>query len=362
VVHLYTVHTTGNNGEFRRVAEVRVKLEPTDRTYTIVVSQSLAPLIGALDADRRLLSIVVLAGLLLAGCGGWFLARKSLAPVLAMSEQAHRIGAENLDQRLPVGNPRDELGRLASTFNNLLSRLSAAFSFQRQFMADASHELRTPVSVIRTATSVTLEKEQRSEDEYRNALIIIDEQVRRLTRIVEDMFRLARADAGCMTLRRQAFYLDELVDETARAARVLAAPRRVEVKLAPSPECLCYGDEDLLRQMISNLLDNAIKFAPPGGNVTLQLDQRNGSYIVSVSDNGPGIPSDAQARVFERFFRVEKVESRGTITGAMGSGAGLGLSIAKSIAEAHGGSLALENSDSNGTTFTVTLSATSSQP
>lgn len=360
VVHLYTVRTTGSNGELRRVAEVRVRLEPVDRTYTIVVSQSLTSLLGALDTDRRLLSLVVLTGLLLAGFGGWFLARKSLAPVLAMSEQAHRIGAENLDQRLAVVNPRDELGRLASTFNNLLSRLSSAFSFQRQFMADASHELRTPVSVIRTATSVTLEKEQRNEDEYRSALVIIDEQVRRLTRIVDDMFRLARADAGSLTLRRQAFYLDELLDETARAARVLGVPRKIVVRLDPLPECLCYGDEDLLRQMISNLLDNAVKFTPIGGSVTLQLDQRNGSYLVSVSDTGPGIPRDAQDRVFERFFRVEKVESKAAGSGGMGAGAGLGLSIAKSIAEAHGGSLSLERSDSTGTTFGVTLPATSS--
>ena len=359
VVHLYTIRTSGSNGEFRRVAEMRVVLEPVHRAYTIVVSQSLAPLFGALDTDRRLLAIVVLAGLLLSGFGGWFLARKSLAPVLAMSEQAHRIGAENLDQRLPVGNPRDELGKLANTFNNLLSRLSAAFSFQRQFMADASHELRTPVSVIRTATSVTLEKKQRSEEEYRSALVIIDEQVRRLTRIVEDMFRLARADAGCLTLRRQSFYLDELLAETARAARVLGASRKIGVRLDPLPECPCNGDEDLLRQMISNLLDNAVKFTPPGGNVTLNLDRRNGSYIVSVSDTGPGIPTDAQARVFERFFRVEKAEAKATCAGGLGSGAGLGLSIAKSIAEAHGGSLNLEGSDANGTTFTVTLPATS---
>jgi two-component system, OmpR family, sensor kinase len=314
-----------------------------------------------LYTDRRLLAIVVLAGLLLAGFGGWFLARKSLAPVLAMSEQAHRIGAENLDQRLPVGNPRDELGKLANTFNNLLSRLSAAFSFQRQFMADASHELRTPVSVIRTATSVTLEKEQRSEEEYRGALVIIDEQVRRLTRIVEDMFRLARADAGCLTLRRQSFYLDELLAETARAARVLGASRKIGVRLDPLPECPCNGDEDLLRQMISNLLDNAVKFTPPGGNVTLNLDRRNGSYIISVSDTGPGIPTDAQARVFERFFRVEKTEAKATCLGGLGSGAGLGLSIAKSIAEAHGGSLNLEGSNANGTTFTINLPATSSR-
>jgi two-component system OmpR family sensor kinase len=355
IVHLYTIRTIANDGEFRRVAEVRVRLQPQDRVYTIIVSQSLTSLLGALNADRRILLMVVPVGLLLAGFGGWFLARKSLAPVLAMSEQAHRIGAENLDQRLPIVNPRDELGRLAITFNNLLTRLSSAFSFQREFMADASHELRTPVHVIRTATSVTLERSHRTEDEYRDALAIIDEQVRRLTRIVDDMFQLARAEGARLTLQQHSFYLDELLNETARAARLLGAKRDIMVELPVLPESLFCGDEDLLRRMISNLLDNAIKFTPAGGKVNVNLQQKNGTYFVSVSDTGPGIPGDAQHRVFERFFRAAKGESRSNGLNGPGAGVGLGLSIAKSIAEAHGGILSLAHSDSNGSTFVAAL-------
>jgi heavy metal sensor kinase len=354
VVHLYTVRAKGGDEELRRVAAIRGTVEPTGRTYTIVVSQSLTPLLGALDTDRLILSIVVLSGLLLAGLGGWFLSRKTLAPVLAMSEQAHRIGAENLDQRLPVTNPRDELGHLASTFNNLLSRLSSAFGLQRQFMADASHELRTPVSVIRTATSVTLEKERRNEYEYRNALTIIDEQVKRLTRIVDDMFQLARADAGRLTLRERSFYLDELLAETARAAGVLGSAKGVTVRPPEMPESLCHGDEDLLRQLISNLLDNAIAFSSPGGIVALDLQANNGTYFVTVSDTGPGIPPEAQAHIFERFFRGEKGSGR-LSAGSNGAGAGLGLSIAKTIAEAHGGTLWLVRTGSTGTIFTFAL-------
>ena len=353
VVHLYTVRAKGGDLELRRVAAIRGKVAPTGQVYTVVVSQSLTPLLGALDTDRLILSSFVLAGLLLAGLGGWFLSRKTLAPVLAMSEQAHRIGAENLDQRLPVINPRDELGRLAGTFNNLLSRVSSAFALQRQFMADASHELRTPISVIRTATSVTLEKHKRNEDEYRNALAIVDEQVKRLTRIVDDMFQLARADAGRLTLQERSFYLDELLGETARAARVLAAAKSITVESPALPESLCYGDEDLLRQLVSNLLDNAVKFTPNGGCISLDLHQRNGTYLISVSDTGPGIPREARERIFERFFRVDKAGSKlGCSTGA---GAGLGLSIAKTIAEAHGGTLALERTGPHGSSFLLTL-------
>lgn len=349
--HMYTSNVEGGERELRRFTARRVKLEPPGRIYTIVVSRPLAPVLEDLDTDQRILLLAVPTGLLLAGIGGWFLIRKNLAPALAMSEQAHQIGAENLDQRLAVVNPHDELGQLASTFNGLLSRLSSAFSLQRQFMADASHELRTPVSVVRTTTSVTLEKERRSEEEYRSALVIIDEQARRLTRIVDDMFRLARADAGHLSVQMCPFYLDELVDETARAARVLGAPKEITVKTSHLKESLCYGDENLLRQMLSNLLDNAVKFNRRGGSVTLDLERKNGLYRISVSDTGPGIPLEAQARIFERFFRLEKTGASSDGTASSGTGAGLGLSIAEWVAHAHGGSLLLERSESNGSTF-----------
>jgi len=353
-VHMYTIRARGGDRELRRVAAVRVTLEPLGRAYTVSTSRSLTPLNGELARDRYVLLVAVPLGLLLAGLGGWFLSRKSLAPVLAMSEQARRIGAENIDERLPVVNPRDELGRLAGTFNALLSRLSLAFAQQRQFMADASHELRTPLSVIRTATSVTLEKERRSEDEYREALSIVDEESRRLARIVEDMFRLARADAASLTVQPGLFYLDELLGEAARAARLLGASKKVNVDIPQLPESPCFGDEDLLRQMILNLLDNAIKYTPSGGNVAVKLAQKNGSYFLSVSDTGAGIPEHAQDKVFERFFRVNKTRSRAESVGG-GAGAGLGLAIARAIAEAHYGSLRLESSGAGGSTFVASV-------
>jgi two-component system, OmpR family, sensor kinase len=351
-VHLATVRLAG--GELRRVAAIRVTLDPVGRTYTVISSRSLTPLLGELAADRMILAIAVPFGLLLAAIGGWFLARKSLEPVLTMSEQALRIGAENLEQRLTVAHPDDELGKLASAFNDLLSRLNSAFAVQRQFMADASHELRTPVSVLRTTASVTLGRPSRDEEEYRSALSIVDEQSRRLTRIVEDLFRLARADSGQLKLQKHSFFLDDLLMETARAARVLGASKDISVSLPEMSESPCEGDEDLLRQLILNLLDNAVKYTPPGGRVVVDLRREEGAFVLSVSDSGPGIPPDAQSRVFERFFRVDKPRSVSSDS-SMGGGAGLGLAIAQSIAKAHGGSLVLERSDASGSTFVAVL-------
>lgn len=346
---LYTIAPVDGR-ELRRVAAMRVTLQPVGRTYTIVTSRSLTPLLGELAADQQILAIAIPVGLLLAAMGGWYLARKSLEPVLAMAQHAHRIGAENLDQRLPVVNPRDELGQLAATFNSLLSRLSAAFTLQRQFMADASHQLRTPLSVMRLATSVTLAKHTRTEEEYRSALTTIDEQGRRLTRIVEDMFHLARADSGRLRIVDHAFYLDELLLKTTQAASVLGASKSVTLETGPMTESESHGDEELLRQMILNLLDNAVKHTDAGGTVAVGLDRTDGDYVISVRDTGTGIPFARQEHIFERFYQIDAADA---------NGAGLGLPIARSIAEAHGGSLVLERSDSSGSVFVVRLPAKS---
>jgi signal transduction histidine kinase len=272
-----------------------------------------------------------------------------------MSERARRISAENLQERLPLVNPRDELGRLAAIFNELLTRLETSFIQQRRFMADASHELRTPLYVMRTATDVTLGREHREEHEYRDALKIASEQTHRLTRIVEDMFTLARADSGSRTLDETDFYLDELITEAGRAAGVLAASKGIRLNQSDLPEMLCHGDEGLLRQMLMNLLGNAIKHTPSGGEITISVDRENGQYLISVADTGTGIPVEAQPHVFERFFRADKARSRAQD----GGGAGLGLAIARWIAEAHKGRLELKHSDMTGSVFIASLPAPS---
>lgn len=353
----FTLPSKGNDGEDGiRVAIRKVIASPENKTYLIVVSQAIDPLTEELEFLRAIFLTAVPIALLLAALGGWFLARKSLMPVVAMSESARRISAENLEQRLPVSNPRDELGRLAATFNELLTRLQGSFSQQRQFMADASHELRTPLHVMRTAAEVTLEQPRREEGEYREALSIINDQTRRLTRIVEDLFTLARADAGQRELEPRNFYLDELVAETARAAAVLAARKRVRIELDQAPETPYRGDEALLRQMLLNLLDNAVKHTPAGGQVKLHLGRTDSAHSIVVSDTGTGIPAEAQPHIFERFYRADKARTRET-NGNSNGGAGLGLSIAQWIAQAHGGSLILQHSNQTGSAFRILLPA-----
>lgn len=340
-----------------RIAAQRVTVATANKSYLIVVGEPLDSLSEDLELLRGIFLAAVPVALVLAGLSGWFLARKSLAPVAAMSGTARRISAERLEQRLPVANPRDELGQMAATFNELLARLESSFAQQRQFMADASHELRTPLHVIRTAAEVTLEQSHREEHEYREALAMVDQQARRLTRIVEDMFTLARADVfgakGQRDLERREFYLDELVAEAAGAASILAARKGVTVAVANVPDALFRGDEGMLRQMLLNLLDNAIKYTPAGGEVRAGLARHNGTYEITVADTGTGIPADSRDKVFERFYRVDKARARAEIL--QGGGAGLGLSIARWIAEAHNGSLQLKDSDQTGSTFVASL-------
>lgn len=349
-VFLYTVTEEDDADDHHRLAVRRVRIPPADTPYIILASQPLEAVEDELESLREILYFAAPAVLLLAGLGGWFLARQGLAPVAAMARSARRIGAGSLERQLPVANPRDELGQLAITFNELLARLNAAFAQQRQFMADASHELRTPLSVMSTAAGVTLKKTHRDEEEYREALRMMAEQTRRLSRIVHDMFVLARADAGSYPLQKRPLYLNDLLDEVARSGGLLASGKNITVEATNLPEAAYHGDEDLLRQMMLNLLDNAIKFTPAGGVVKLSLTRQPFEYRLSVSDTGPGIPPEAQAHIFERFYRADKARSR-----AEDGGAGLGLAIARWIAQAHDGSLELADTGHNGTTFNARL-------
>lgn len=345
-VYIYTADGRGQ----RRTAARKVRIGPTGTPFIILASQSLETVEEELGSLREALYLATPAALLLAGLGGWFLARQGLAPVAAMARSAREIGAGSLGQQLPVANPRDELGQLATAFNELLARLEAAFADQRRFMADASHELRTPLAVMNMAADVTLRKERQEEAEYREALRMMAEQAHRLIRIVDDMFTLARADSGRYPLRKGSLYLDDLLAEVARAGGLLASGKSVTVELHNLPESAFHGDEDLLRRMLLNLVGNAVKFTPSGGSVRLGLERRGDEYLLSVSDTGPGIPAEARAHVFERFYRADKSRTR-----AQDGGAGLGLPIARWIARAHDGDLELADTDGEGATFLARL-------
>ncbi len=339
---------------FRAFAKlVRVR----GRTYTITALLSLHDEEGVLERLRRTFYVSIPLSLLLASLSGYYLARKSLAPVVRMGDKAARIGAANLHERLPIANERDELGRLAHVFNDLLSRLDQSFEQQRRFMADASHELRTPVAIMRGEAEVVLSQEERTPQDYRESLTIVHDEGRRLTRIVEDLFTLARADAGQYQIKLSDFYLEELVGDSARAVRTLAAKRQVGLCYESAGELPFRGDEALIRRMIINLLDNAIKYSPAGGNVRVTCLRRGPQYVLTVADTGSGVPPEAQSHIFERFYRADKARSRTEDVdgGDAGSGAGLGLSIARWIAEVHQGQLELLRSDETGSTFVATL-------
>lgn len=327
---------------------------PKAGSYVLLSGESELDTERDVASFRRAFLLGVPIAVLLSAFGGYWLARKSLEPVVVISQTVETITSSSLERRVPVQNPGDELGLLAQTFNRLLERIELAFGQQRRFMADASHELRTPVSVAHTAADVTLDQPQRTEEEYREALQIINSQLRRLMRVVEDMFLLARADSGAAPLRWGKFYLDELLADTAKAARVLAEKNGVQVNVEPMEESLCCADESLVRQMVMILLDNAVKYSQTAGQVTIRLGKSGSNYTIQVEDKGPGIPPESQPRIFDRFYRVDAARSRASGTSG---GAGLGLSIARWVAEAHKGKLTLVSSDHSGTIFLAVLPA-----
>jgi heavy metal sensor kinase len=353
-------YSTGERSGIRyRSAAVQARVPFIDASYQVVANQTLREIDAELESLRGTFYLAVPVSLLLAAAGGYFLARKSLAPVLAIARTAESISSRNLDQRMTVHNPADELGMLAQTFNRLLERLQVTFRQQQQFMSDASHELRTPLSIALTSAQVTLNSHTRSIEELTSSLSLIEEQLKRLKRIVEDMFTLAQADAGGVQMNRDVFYLDELLDETVRAAAVLGASKGVDVRADLHVRDATFeGDEDLIRQLLLIVLENAVKYNHGGGSVQAALAAEEGSYRIRISDTGPGIAPADQRHIFDRFYRQDKARSRRDTL--HGSGAGLGLAIARWIAEMHGATIQLERSGPEGSVFAIWFPQSSS--
>jgi signal transduction histidine kinase len=317
-----------------------------DRRLVLLVGSPLSDVAREQRQARDAMLIAIPMALLLAAAGGLWLASVALRPITSMAVRASQIplsGEEDLGESDRV----DELGQLARAFNGLVARLRVALRTQRQFMADASHELRTPVSVLRSAADVTLARDHRDESEYREALSIVDGQTQRIGRLVEDMLVLARADAGGYPLRRESVYADELLDDVCCTVQGPAVARRITLRRTGATEVPLHGDEDLLRRMLLNLAQNAVRHAPEGSIVGLDLVRGPHGVEIRVTDEGAGIPAADRDRIFERFVQLDPSRREG--------GSGLGLPIARWIAEAHGGTLTLAASDSGRTTFLATF-------
>ena len=342
----------GRSGRFR-VLVMPVALG--GETFELTGAYSTADTEAILARIRSVLGIVLPLLLLCAAGGGYFMATRSLAPVAAMAARAADITATNLRERLPVSGG-EELAGLAQVINELLARLEDSFTRQRQFMADASHELRTPTAILRTEADVTLAQAHRAESEYRASLTVIRDASQRLTRIVEDLFALARVDTENVGARRERIHLEDLVDDSIRLARPLADAHGVHVFVSAAIEAPIDGDADLLGRLLLNLLDNAIKHSPGGGLVEVLMTRRHEAIDVGIVDQGRGIPERERDRIFERFVRLSDAVT-GPDDAATQNGVGLGLAIARRIAEAHGGSLVVAESRPGRTEFRLTLPA-----
>ncbi|RLA97319.1 MAG: hypothetical protein DRG32_03790, partial [Deltaproteobacteria bacterium] len=294
--------------------------------------------------------VAVPSVLILAVVGGLFLANKALRPVDEITNTARKIGSSgDLSQRIRLKRKvDDEIGRLAATFNEMIAKVENSFQQIKRFTADASHELKTPLTILRGEIEVGL-KRLRTPEEYQKILASNLEEVKHMSRMVEDLLTLARADMGALELRKEVVDLGGLVREVWEEVRLWAEDKGVELLFQEDGEARIMGDRGRLRQLALNLIDNAIKYTPSGGRVELRVVRDGDEVTFSVADTGEGIPAEDLQRIFERFYRVDKARSR------QRGGTGLGLSICKWIAEAHGGRISAESELGRGSKFHVFL-------
>ena len=280
--------------------------------------------------------------------GGWFLMRRALAPIASLTRAVERVHAGNLRQQIARSKNGDELDRLSEVFNAMTRRLDDSFQRIREFTLHASHELKTPLTVIRHELDTTLQDPALSATERERFATLLDE-IERLTQIVDNLGFLAKSDAGLLQLEKSPVHLDELVSDACDDAQVLAQSQQIELVVEHCEPVMVLADRRRLRQLLLVLTDNAVKYNWAGGRIILSLSERNGMAVLSISNTGEGIPPELTGRVFDRFFRSDA-------SGAV-EGCGLGLTIAQGIARAHGGEIQIRSELHGLTTVTVTLPA-----
>jgi heavy metal sensor kinase len=294
------------------------------------------------------------AAVVVAAVLGYLLARRALEPMTRMAERAKSISADRLSARLPIENPNDEVGALAAVFNATFERLEESFARLARFTADASHELRTPLTALRSVGEVGL-RTARTPAAYQDIIGSMLEEADRLTHVVDSLLLLSRGDAGQVTLTRTALDLSEVAAEAVGEIEVLAEEKHVRVDLSGG-RAPVTADRQTVRQALINVLDNAIKYSPPQGIVSVRVRPADSMYAVEISDLGPGIPPSERERIFDRFYRLDKARTQQV------EGSGLGLSIARWAVDANGGRIDLASREGVGSTFTILLPAGSSTP
>jgi heavy metal sensor kinase len=347
---LTTIQTT--EGERLRLLAVPIIVSivgppPGIQPAALVIARSTKQIDQALAGLLGTLIIAIPLALALAAGGGIFLARRALKPVDKIAQTAQEIEESDLSRRINV-NTKDELGRLAATLNAMIGRLEKAFQRQKQFTSDASHELRTPLAVIEAESTLALQKERPLSD-YRQSLETISQESRQMSSLIDQLLTLARADAGKEQWNFTEVNLGKLIANLGTDVEVLCQEKGLSFQLGQPQDLVVKGDEARLRELFMNLLDNAIRYTPAPGVVSVSLRREGQMAVVAITDTGVGIPAEDIPFIFERFYRVDKSRSRTE------GGSGLGLAICRHIVEAHGGKIEVESQVGAGSTFSVWL-------
>lgn len=296
----------------------------------------------------KTLLMLIPGALLLACLAGWAVVGKRLRPISRIAEAARRIGTGDLSQKVEAYQGRDEIGRLAEAFNEMIRRLNETFAELRHFIDDTSHELRTPLSIMKGEAEVALKRPRRPE-EYQQVLKNVLEEIEFMSKIVEGLWILSRGESGGIMLELEPISLDGLLREVYEEAKILAQGKGLSVNLGKMEEVAVKGDKRWLKQLLLNLVDNAIKYTPAGGRITLSLEKAQRFVLILIEDTGIGIPEESLPHIFDRFYRVDKAKAREI------GGSGLGLSICKWITEAHGGTIEVSSRLGYGTQVSVRL-------
>lgn len=333
----------------RYVMALAYAIHANGRAYSVQTGIALNKSMVLLSAFGAQLLLLTPAVLVLAAIGGHFMSRKALAPVAAIATEARRINDSNLDVRLPLGETRDEISHLCETLNQMLARVESGVRSIRDFTANAAHELRTPLALIRAEVEVALSK-PRAADEYREACEQVQMETVRMTGLIDSLLLLARADAGMEALRFELLDANKLTLQVGEKWKTAMRLAFLDFTVETAPEPLWVkADINGLQRLLTILLDNAVRYTQPGGSVYLRVGLQDACVLFAVQDTGIGVAPEHQPRIFDRFYRVDRMR------GSASRGSGLGLALAKWIAEKHGANLSVESSVGKGSTFEFPL-------